>query len=133
MDAATKKARTSRSKKNGQEAEPTEAVTKPAKKTAKETKEIKETTVSANGTKTAKTARAKKQPEAIAETVEQPNASNFLDRETMLAIYRTMYLSRRIDDKEIQLKNQNKIFFQINGVGHEALLVGAGLAFKPKY
>ena len=38
-----------------------------------------------------------------------------LDRQTLVGIYRTMYMSRRIDDKEIQLKRQNKIFFQIIG------------------
>ena len=58
---------------------------------------------------------------------------NGLDREAMIRIYRLMYMSRRIDDKEIQLKAQNKIFFQISGAGHEAILVAAGLAMKPGY
>lgn len=56
-----------------------------------------------------------------------------LDADTLVGLYRTMYLSRRIDDKEIQLKGQNKIFFQISGAGHEAMLVGAALAMKPAY
>src|SRR6266404_742013 len=63
----------------------------------------------------------------------QPKIEKYhgLDRETMLKIYRLMYMSRRIDDKELQLKAQNRIFFQISGAGHEAVLVAAALAMKP--
>lgn len=56
-----------------------------------------------------------------------------LSREEMLKIFRTMYLSRRLDDKEIQMKGQNRIFFQISGAGHEAILVAAGMCLKPGY
>jgi 2-oxoisovalerate dehydrogenase E1 component len=49
-----------------------------------------------------------------------------LTRDELLAAYRTMLLSRKIDDKEIQLKNQSQAFFQISGAGHEAILVAAG-------
>jgi 2-oxoisovalerate dehydrogenase E1 component len=48
-------------------------------------------------------------------------------------MFRLIYLSRRIDDKEIQLKRQNKIFFQISGAGHEAVLVAAAKALRPRY
>src|SRR5688572_11896346 len=53
-----------------------------------------------------------------------------LTRDDLLTSYRWMVLSRRLDDKEIQLKNQSKIFFQISGAGHEGILVAAGMALK---
>jgi 2-oxoisovalerate dehydrogenase E1 component len=56
---------------------------------------------------------------------------NGLDRETLVRIYRTMYLSRRLDDREIQLKRQNKIFFQISSAGHEAITAVAALLLRP--
>jgi 2-oxoisovalerate dehydrogenase E1 component len=56
-----------------------------------------------------------------------------LSPEQMIQIYRLMYLSRRVDDREILLKRQQKVFFQVSGAGHEALQVGAALALRPGY
>jgi 2-oxoisovalerate dehydrogenase E1 component len=60
-------------------------------------------------------------------------AESLLTREQLVEFYRLMYLSRRTDDREIVLKRQQKIFFQISCAGHEALLVAAGMALKPGY
>src|SRR6202161_4584625 len=56
-----------------------------------------------------------------------------LTRERLIELYRLMYTSRRIDDREIMLKRQQKIFFQMSGAGHEAIGAAAGMALKSGY
>ena len=53
-----------------------------------------------------------------------------LSAEKLEHAYRLKLTSRRIDDREVQMKRQNKIFFQISGAGHEAVLVAAGYHLK---
>lgn len=54
-----------------------------------------------------------------------------LTADDLIGLYKTMYTSRQIDDREIAMKRQNKIFFQISGAGHEAVLVAAARALRP--
>jgi 2-oxoisovalerate dehydrogenase E1 component len=67
-----------------------------------------------------------------ADKASQP-AFDGLSRDAILDAYRCIVLSRKLDDKEIQLKNQSQAFFQISGAGHEAILVAAGLTLRPGY
>ena len=69
----------------------------------------------------------------VAERAPEEELAGGLTRAQLIEFYRLMYLSRRTDDREILLKRQQKIFFQISCAGHEALLVAAGLALKPGY
>lgn len=59
--------------------------------------------------------------------------SAHLTPQQLIEIYRLMFLSRRVDDREILLKRQQKIYFQVSGAGHEALQVGAALALRSGY
>ena len=68
-----------------------------------------------------------------ARVFESAASSDGLTAEQLVEIYRLMYLSRHVDDREILLKRQQKIYFQISAAGHEALQVAAGLALRPGY
>ena len=80
-------------------------------------------------------ATTKAEPKPQTAPTPSPNSGKYegLSRDQLIEFYRLMYLSRRIDDREILLKRQQKIFFQISGAGHEALLVAAGMLLKPAY
>ncbi len=64
-------------------------------------------------------------------TVTSAHKPQRLTKDALIHAYRVMYLARKIDDKEIQLKRQNRAFFQINGVGHEAIQVATAMHLKP--
>src|ERR1051326_3518563 len=73
--------------------------------------------------------------QAQAKTPDSFGASRYhgLSRDDLIRMYRTMFLSRRLDDREVQLKRQHKIYFQISGAGHEGVLVAAGELLRPAY
>src|SRR5579864_1916092 len=70
---------------------------------------------------------------AVAEANKAGKTYEGLSKQQLIQAYRLMYTSRRLDDREIMLKRQQKIFFQISGAGHEAVTVAAGMAMKPAY
>ena len=65
--------------------------------------------------------------------LEVPELDPQLTRGQRLALFRTIYAARRIDDREIAGKRQNKVFFQINGAGHEAIQAAAARCLRPGY
>ena len=72
-------------------------------------------------------------PAGAAESLKAGRNYEGLSRDQLIEAYRIMYTSRRLDDREILLKRQQKIFFQISGAGHEAVGVAAAFALKPAY
>lgn len=70
---------------------------------------------------------------SIQASAEAEHPGGDLTSAELIRFYRLMYLSRKIDDREIVLKRQQKIYFQISCAGHEALLVAAGMAMRPGY
>jgi 2-oxoisovalerate dehydrogenase E1 component len=77
--------------------------------------------------------RTDSRPAALAETLEDVSKYEGLSRNQLIEAYRIMYTSRRLDDREILLKRQQKIFFQISGAGHEAVGIAAGFTLRPAY
>jgi 2-oxoisovalerate dehydrogenase E1 component len=69
----------------------------------------------------------------MATATTQLHKAHKLSKDVVLGAYRTIYLSRRLDDKEIQFKRQNRSYFQINGVGHEALNVACAMHLRAGY
>src|SRR5437016_8516452 len=75
-------------------------------------------------------ATTKTDPKPIAVANHKSKTYQGLSHQQLIDFYRWMYTSRRVDDREILLKRQQKVFFQISGAGHEAMGVAAALALK---
>ena len=78
-------------------------------------------------------ATTKTDPKPIAVANHKAKTYQGLTHQQLIEFYRWMYVSRRVDDREILLKRQQKIFFQISGAGHEAAGVAAAMALKSGY
>jgi 2-oxoisovalerate dehydrogenase E1 component len=53
--------------------------------------------------------------------------------EELVEDFRRACTSRALDDREMALQKQSKVYFQISGAGHEALLLGLARSLRPGY
>jgi 2-oxoisovalerate dehydrogenase E1 component len=69
---------------------------------------------------------------AIETTQHSSTSARFegLTPEQLIQAFRVMHTARRLDDREVVLKRQNRIFFQISGAGHEAIQVAAAFSLR---
>src|SRR5689334_17142154 len=81
---------------------------------------------------TGKLVRGGRRGLATKTTQQSPAAARFdgLTPEQLIQAFRIMHTARRLDDREVVLKRQNRIFFQISGAGHEAVQVAAGMSLR---
>ena len=85
-----------------------------------------------------KTASVKLRTGGRLATTSQPNTAaqarfEGLSADQLIHAFRIMHTARRLDDREVVLKRQNRIFFQISGAGHEAVQTAAGLVMRPAH
>jgi 2-oxoisovalerate dehydrogenase E1 component len=72
-------------------------------------------------------------PSQASDQLTSASVPTSLEHESLIRAFRLMYTSRCLDDREILLKRQSKIFFQISGAGHEAIQIAAGMVLKPGF
>ena len=66
-------------------------------------------------------------------TVDSPPTYRGIPHDELLEDFRLACISRALDDREISLQRQSRVFFQISGAGHEALLLALARHLRPGY
>ena len=66
-------------------------------------------------------------------TSERAGTAQTVARDEAVSDFRLACISRALDDREIALQKQSRVFFQISGAGHEALLLALAHELRPGY